>query len=60
MFKVTAYNPIGENELYTQEMVEEMYSHCKDSRQAITFPVRASLTGKSIAPLQWLLSKSNR
>lgn len=56
----TAYNPVGENELYTQEMVEEMYAHCKNSRQAITFPVRASLTGKSIAPLQWLLNKSNR
>lgn len=56
----TAYNPIGENEPYTQSMVEEMYGYCIYSRQAITFPVRASLTGKSIEPLKWLLKKSNR
>ncbi|XP_039273176.2 protein FAM151A-like [Styela clava] len=56
----TFYNVIGENEGYSQAMVEEMYSYCKSSRQAITFPVRASLTAQSVTELQWLIKKSNR
>nr|CAB3244291.1 protein FAM151A-like [Phallusia mammillata] len=56
----TAYRPVGVNELYTQQTVEEMYGHVSSLRQAITFPVRASLTRPSLPALQWLVSKSNR
>ncbi|XP_002121148.4 protein FAM151A-like [Ciona intestinalis] len=56
----TTYRQIGENEIYTRAMVEEMYSHCSSVRSPITFPVRASLTRPSIPNLQWLLAKSNR
>ena len=55
-----AYRPTGNNEAYTQEMVEEMYAACSSLRQAITFPVRASLSQRSITQFQWLLAKSNR
>ena len=41
-------------------MVEEMYEACSFMRQAITFPVRASLAQRSIPQLQWLMAKSNR
>jgi len=54
------YIPTGNNEGYTQEMVEEMYAACSGMRQAITFPVRASLAQRSISQFQWLLEKSNR
>jgi len=41
-------------------MVQEMYRLCSQVRQAVTFPIRASLTRASIPQLQWLLEKSNR
>ncbi|CAK8676053.1 unnamed protein product [Clavelina lepadiformis] len=56
----TTYRRVGENEPYSQEMVEEMHALCSTTRQAFTFPVRASLAKPSIKEFQWLLSQSNR
>jgi len=57
----TRYNLQRPNEEYTDAMIAEMWSYVQDVRQAVTFPVRASLcSGGSIQRLQWLLSQSNR
>lgn len=56
----TAYNPASDSNYYTDDMMQEMYSHVSGHHQAVTFPARASLTHSSIEQFKWLLSKSNR
>jgi len=56
----TGYKRVGVNEIYTMEMVTEMFELCRHLRQPVTFAARASLTKSSINSFQWLLSKSNR
>ena len=45
---------------YTQSMVEEMESICRNTTQVITFPIRAIYVRRSWGPLEWLLDTSSR
>lgn len=45
---------------YTQSMVEEMESICRNTTQVITFPIRAIYVRRSWGPLKWLLDTSIR
>ncbi|XP_078664903.1 protein FAM151A-like isoform X3 [Branchiostoma floridae x Branchiostoma belcheri] len=58
----TGFHHDQENEGYTQQMVEEMHSYCRDLTQPVTFPIRNSLLGLpgTMESLTWLLSQSER
>ena len=45
---------------YTQSMVEEMESICRNTTLVITFPIRAIYVRRSWGPLEWLLDTSSR
>lgn len=49
-----------ENTGYTQAMVEEMESKCRNLTQIITFPIRAIYARQSWGALKWLLDTSSR
>ena len=48
------------SEGYTQSMVEEMESICRNTTQVITFPIRGIYVRRSWGPLKWLLDTSSR